>query len=62
MGATEGCELRSTGVCVWRGGGGGDQGSWAHEMGRTGVASSADGLFSEQKGAIEHEQAWPVGE
>lgn len=32
------------------------------QMGRAGAASSADGLFSEQKGATEREQAWPVGE
>ena len=49
-------------MCVWRREGGGAQGSWAREMGRAGAASSADGLFSEQKGATEHEQAWPVGE
>ena len=49
-------------MCAWRGEGGSDQRSWVHEMGRAGVALSADGLFREQEGAIEHEQAWPVGE
>ena len=41
---------------MWGGGGGGDQGTWAREMGQDcGMALSDDGLFSGQQGAVEHE-------